>query len=315
MDFELTADQEALRDGIHKLLRGRAPMDRVRVAEQLPGAVDPSLWAELDAAGVFSLRLPEDAGGTGLGMADAVLVFEELGRSLVSGPLVATLVCAGSVDGIVVAVERTGGPLVIEHLGAADHLILLDEHGAWRVAVADVDAEPVPEPIDPLTPLHRLRSVPQGEQVAGEVIAARWRLEGAVLTAALLLGIAAATTEIAVAYAGDRHQFDRPIGSFQAIKHLLADMLVRAEVARAAVYAAGVTLDDPCAGDPIRAAAVAKVQAGQAAMANGKGCIQVHGGMGFTWDADAHLYLKRAWVLDTQFGSASDHAEILADFA
>ena len=85
-----------------------------------------------------------------------------------------------------------------------------------------------------------------------------------------------------------------PSASFQAVKHLLADMLVRAEVARAAVYAAGVTLDDPTVGDPDRAVAAAKLMAGEAAVANGKACIQVHGGMGFTWEVDAHLYLKRA---------------------
>ena len=124
---------------------------------------------------------------------------------------------------------------------------------------------------------------------------------------------AEATTELAVAYAKERHQFDRPIGSFQAVKHLLADMVVRAEVARAAVYAAGVTLDDPLVGDAARAVATAKFMAGEAARQNGKACVQVHGGMGFTWEVDAHLYLKRAWVLDAAFGSVDDHALAIAD--
>mgnify|MGYP003441729514 FL=1 len=89
-------------------------------------------------------------------------------------------------------------------------------------------------------------------------------------------------------------------------------MLTRAEVARAAVYAAGVTLDDPSVGDPVRAAHGAKLIAGEAGIANGKACIQVHGGMGFTWEVDAHLYLKRAFVLDTVFGSGDHHAEAMA---
>ena len=96
------------------------------------------------------------------------------------------------------------------------------------------------------------------------------------------------------------------------MKHILADMLTRAEVARAAVYAAGVTLDDPSVGDPARAAHGAKLIAGEAGIANGKACIQVHGGMGFTWEVDAHLYLKRAFVLDTVFGSGDVHAEAMA---
>ena len=91
-------------------------------------------------------------------------------------------------------------------------------------------------------------------------------------------------------------------------------MLTRTEVARAAVYAAGVTLDDPEVGDRARAVAAAKLIAGEAAFVNGKACIQVHGGMGFTWEVDAHLYLKRARVLDTVFGPADEQAERMAAY-
>jgi alkylation response protein AidB-like acyl-CoA dehydrogenase len=107
-------------------------------------------------------------------------------------------------------------------------------------------------------------------------------------------------------------QFDRPIGSFQAVKHILADMLVRAEVARAAVYAAGVHLDDSMGAEAARAVAGAKLLAGEAAVANAKASIQVHGGMGFTWEAVPHLYLKRAAVLATSFGSADHLSEAMA---
>ena len=118
--------------------------------------------------------------------------------------------------------------------------------------------------------------------------------------------------ELGTAYAPERQQFGKPIGTFQAVKHLLADMLTRSEVARAAVYAAGVTLDDPSVGDPDRSAAGAKFIAGHAAIANAKSCIQVHGGMGFTWEVDVHLFLKRAWVLETVFGTGDHHAEAMA---
>jgi alkylation response protein AidB-like acyl-CoA dehydrogenase len=95
------------------------------------------------------------------------------------------------------------------------------------------------------------------------------------------------------------------------VKHLLADMVVRTEVARAAVYAAGAHLDEPDAALD-RSVAVAKHVAGEAAIANGKAATQVHGGMGFTWEVDVHLLLKRAWVLDTHFGSADRHADRVA---
>ena len=132
------------------------------------------------------------------------------------------------------------------------------------------------------------------------------------VTAAQLVGIAGACTDAAVAYAKERQQFDKPIGSFQAVKHICADMLVRAEVARAAVHAAAAALDDPSSGDANRAASAAKLLAGQAAIANAKSSMQVHGGMGFTWEVDVHLYLKRAWVLDKAFGGSGDHADAIA---
>ena len=123
------------------------------------------------------------------------------------------------------------------------------------------------------------------------------------LTAALQVGAAAWTTELAVEYAKQRRQFGRPIGGFQAVKHLCADMVVRTEVARAAVHAAAVTVDQPDVGDrPTWPRAGAKLLADEAALANGRSSIQVHGGMGFTWEVPVHLAYKRARVLATQLG-------------
>jgi alkylation response protein AidB-like acyl-CoA dehydrogenase len=170
----------------------------------------------------------------------------------------------------------------------------------------------VATPTDPLTPVWLVDDLPAGETVGDGALAARLVREGTVLAAAFQTGIARATTDLAVAYAKEREQFNRPIGSFQAVKHILADMLVRAEVARAAADAAAVTLDQPEVGDPALAVAAAKAVAGEAAVRNGEACIQVHGGMGFTWEALPHLYLKRAWVLDAAFGSADASADEVA---
>jgi alkylation response protein AidB-like acyl-CoA dehydrogenase len=170
----------------------------------------------------------------------------------------------------------------------------------------------VAESMDPLTPLHQVSTLAAGDLLGGPDLAATWRREGATLTAALLLGLADGAMELAVAYAKEREQFGRPIGSFQAVKHLCADMLTRTELARSAVYAAAVTLDGRGIDDPDRMVAAAKITAGEAARANGKSCIQIHGGMGFTAEVDAHLYLKRALVLETWFGSADDHCEAVA---
>lgn len=119
--------------------------------------------------------------------------------------------------------------------------------------------------------------------------------------------------EMAVAYAKVREQFGRAIGSFQAVKHMLAEMFVRQEAARAGAYNGGATLDAPEVADVERAVAAAKITAGEAAIRNGRACIQVHGGMGFTWEVLAHYFFKRAWVLENLFGTQDEHAERIAE--
>src|SRR4029450_11818829 len=127
--------------------------------------------------------------------------------------------------------------------------------------------------------------------------------------AAYEVGMAQACVEAATGYSLERQQFDRPIGSFQAVKHIPAHMAVRAGVARAAVDAASVALDDGDAASYERAVAGARLLAGEAALKNAKGSLQVHGGMGFTWEVDGHLYLKRAWLWNTAFGRRAAHGD------
>ncbi len=319
MDFELSDDQVALQDGVRSFCGGRFDIAAVR-ALAATGAVEAGRWRELADLGVFSLRLPEADGGTGLGWADSVLAFEELGRALVPGPLVWTHLLADRVPGaatgdvVVAGLDRHDPSGVIEFPEALDLLVVLDDDGVWGVEAASLELEALDSLLDPLTPVSRLAGpLPAGDRLGDASDAADLRRQGAALTAALELGVAEAATDLAVAYAKARHQFGRPVGAFQALKHLMADMFVRAELARSAVYAAGVTLDDPEVGPVARAVASAKVTAGEAALGNAKTCIQVHGGMGYTWEIDAHLLLKRAYVLEASFGTRDDWADVLAD--
>jgi hypothetical protein len=232
---------------------------------------------------------------------------------LLPGPLAATHLAAGAVKGAaeggtVVAVLDEGRP--VAHLGAADALIAVVggevrvlEGAALRTLVRGA-TRPV-RSLDPLTPLHRVTApVVLGDPLPGSG-AARFRREGTLLSAAEQLGSAARTTEMAVQHARGREQFGSPIGAFQAVKHLCAQMLVRAELARAAVYAAAVTAD------PVEIAG-AKLLADEAAVRNARDCLQVHGGMGFTWEADVHLHLKRAWLRAGQWLTAAEAEEALA---
>ncbi len=301
MNFDLSDDERALRDGIRALCEGRFDMERVR------RGFDRDVFAELADTGVFSLRTD------GFGWVDASLTFQELGRALIPGPLVWSHLAHGLLDGVVGGVERPGpgAPIVVEHRADLDALAVLDDAGVAVVRPEALVGEALTWPLDPLTPMERLAGLPPGERVGDAAVAAAWRQGGALLTAAYQAGMAQACVERATAYALERQQFGRPIGSFQAVKHLLADLSVRAEVTRAAVDAAACTLDDPTAGDPERAVRGAKLLAGDAALGNAKGALQVYGGMGFTWEVDIHLFLKRAWVLNRAFGTPAAHADAL----
>jgi len=298
VNFDLTADQEALRDGIRAVCDGKFPMTRVR------GGFDRSVHDDLAETGLFSLR------ADGFGWADAGIAFQELGRALVPGPLVWTHLAHGLVEGVVTGVERPADDegAVVEHLAQSDAVVVLDD--AVR-RLPEVKGDDLDWPLDPLTPVTRVPSLPPGDLVDG-ADAGEWRRGGAVLTAAYQAGMAAECVRAATAYSLERHQFDRPVGSFQAVKHILADMAVRAEVARTAVDAAACTLDDPEGADVERIVAGARILAGEAALKNAKGSLQVHGGMGFTWEVDVHLFLKRAWLLNTTFGPLAAHADALA---
>ncbi len=316
MDFQLSEDQSALQEGVRAFCAGRLTTDQLRALETT--GFDAELWRELAELGVFSLRVPEEAGGVGLGSVEAVLVFEELGRCLAPGPLLWSHLAAGRIDGaqsggtVVTGLDLIGapeGPYLIEHLANADVVLVLRPEGVERLDPAALDATPVGVPLDPFTPLHHAPALPRGETIGSPSEAAALRLEGAALAAAALLGISQATLTLALDYAKKREQFGRAIGSFQAIKHMFADMFVRQEAARAAVWAAAATLDDPAVGDVLRAVCAAKLLAGDAAMKNARKCIQIHGGMGYTWEVPAHYYLKRTWVLENVFGTVDDQAD------
>ncbi|MEU0246848.1 acyl-CoA dehydrogenase family protein [Streptomyces sp. NPDC006235] len=285
MRFRLTDDQRALRDAMRQLLERHFDGEALRAAAQGPARLDRELWRALGDAGFFALRLPQAQGGVGLGLPEAVLVFEEAGRVLLPGPLTATHLAAGVVPGaatgetVVAAVD--GG--LVEWPAQAD-VVRGDAAGAVPV-----------RSLDPLTPLHRVPGAAAAEPDPVAVL----------LTAAEQLGTAARVCELAVQHARAREQFGRPVGSFQAVAHLCAGMLVRSETARAAVYAAAVTAD------PVDIAA-ARLLADDAAVRGARDCLQVHGGMGFTWESEVHLHLKRAWVRTHRAGGVTESEEILA---
>jgi len=315
MDFWPTDDQLALQEGVRSFCQGRFPFDTLHDIEAAGGRIERSAWKDIADMGVFSLR------NDGFGVSDAALVFEELGRALVPGPLVATylaathLADAGAASGdTIVGLSEVAEPVtVIEFADDLDVLLLLDSNGVRRMAPDALPTDAVERPINPLTPLRVAHAVTAGGELVLSGDAARaLRLEGTLLTAAMQVGVAFAAIDLAVEYAKGREQFGRPIGQFQAVKHMCADMLTRAEVARSATYAAAANLEGKGEDDAEHSVRVAKMLAGDAAIFCGKTGIQVHGGMGFTWEVNAQRYWKSATVLDTHFGNSDDHADAIA---
>ncbi|MFJ4784420.1 acyl-CoA dehydrogenase family protein [Streptomyces sp. NPDC088794] len=296
MRFQLTGEQRALQAAVRDVIGRRSGAGSSWLVARFPAPLDGDagngvsqhrldrgLWRALGDLGFFSLRLSEGDGGAGLGLAEAVLAFEETGRALVCGPLVATHLAAGVVPGAATGetvVAAADGRLV-EWLDEAD-VVLPGAEGAVPL-----------RSVDPLTPLHRVPAPARTDPVA------------VLLTAAEQLGTATRVCELAVQHARTREQFGQPIGAFQAVKHLCAGLLVRAEVARAAVYAAAVTADRTDI-------AAARLLADEAAVRGARDCLQVHGGMGFTWESEVHLHLKRAWVREQRGGGGAECEELLA---
>ena len=317
MDLEPTDDQTSLRDELRRFLSARVDSDARRAMAEQPGAVDRGVWRELASMGVFGLPVAEDAGGVGLGWAEAAIVFEELGRAAVPGPVIATALAAavgglgidGAIDGsTVVGMVEAGDPLLIEHLDGLDVLVVLDGDGVV-VAEPPSGGSAAPHPLDPLTPVTLVRGVPSGRPVDASGVAAELRAGSALLGAAKQVGLGTAALELGTEYAKEREQFGRVIGSFQAVKHMLADGAVGLEIARAAVHAAAVARDEGAEGHRVE---TARIVASRAAHTATEACIQVHGGMGYTWELDAHLFLKRVLVLDQAPGTPADAVDAVA---
>jgi alkylation response protein AidB-like acyl-CoA dehydrogenase len=313
MDFHLDDDQLALQENVARFCRTRWPLERV--GERPTGGLDHAAWKELVALGVTGVMVDEARGGLGLGAVECAVVFEQLGYHLVPGPLLWSALAAQVIrevaSGEITAggTEDRGAPLLfVEHAAEVDTFLVLRASGVSRIDAAEVPPAAEGEALDPLNTVGVFPALPEGTRIGDAAEAARLRRAGVVLAAALQLGISHAALDVAVAYSLEREQFGVPIGSFQALKHVMADMYVRTGLARSATYAAAAVLDDPAVGDVDRSASGAKLLAGEAAVENARASIQVLGGMGFTWGMAPHFLLKRALVLDQAFGTPTSHA-------
>ena len=320
IDFDFTNEQRALRDVARDLFAKSSPPSLIR--ERWKGERDPKLWRAIAEVGLLGVIVPEQFGGSGGDETDLVLVLEEAGRAALPEPFLETLVTArlialGGSDvlrqtwlpriasGDAVAALALATDPFVSYAGIADILLLLDPTGARLLTREDFAASPVPN-IDVARPLFRVESK-RGERLNLTTPAS----PAAAAVAAMQNGVAQRLLEQTTEYVAARKQFGRPVGSFQAVKHKLANVHVAIEASRPAAWHAAYTFAHDLPEAP-RAASVAKVAASHAeALANAE-ALQCHGGIGFTWEHDLHIWLKRGLALQPAFGTPAEHRAMLA---
>jgi alkylation response protein AidB-like acyl-CoA dehydrogenase len=324
VNFDFTDDQRAIKDTARDLLANRFKLERLRELAESKAYADDA-WKEISELGWPGIFIDEEHGGQGLGVLELVILQEELGYVLAPLPFLSNAAAGlvlqetGSTDWLAgvasgeklgtVGVVKDGRAALVPDADAADFIVLIDGDVATLLERGDAQVEP----IDAIDPTRRYASVQAngGEQLGD---AGRSRDLIALALAAELVGISQRAMEMAVEYAKDRKQFDRPIGAYQAVSHACADMLKEVEGARSLVYYAGWAAGAAPDEFPL-AASMAKAYASDAGWQVTASALQVHGGIGFTWEHDLHWFLKRAKTDGVLYGSARDHRERVADLA
>ncbi len=320
IDFEFSDEQRALRDVARDLFAKQSPPSLIRA--RWKGERDEKLWRALAEVGLLGITIPERFGGAGGDETDAVLVLEEAGRAALPEPFAETLLASRLIElhgddvlseswlpriaqGDVVATIGLETDPFVAYAADADLIVLVDASGARLLTRDDIKAKPVRSQ-DPARPLYSIEAK-RGERLDLTTPS----LRAAAAIAATQLGVARRLLEMTVDYVKDRKQFGKPVGSFQAVKHKLARVHTAIEEARpAAWYAAYAFAHD--LPDAARAASVAKVAASRAeALANAE-ALQCHAGIGFTWEHDLHIWLKRGIALQPAFGTPAEHRAMLA---
>lgn len=312
-------EQAMIAESVRQFLADELPLERLRPNAKHSDAV--RIRGAMAELGWFGIGIPSDAGGIGLGLVEEMLVQRECGRHLVSTSVLATVLAGhvaaeagdGSLLAGLLAGERsaamavaTGGDVLAFDWSPGDLLLVWDMDQAALFPSEEFASPKAEQGLDDSLTLHRgtlgiaLHRIAADQALIG--------LRANALIAARMAGLAGQACTLAVEYAKVREQFGKPIGSFQAIKHRCADMALRAEGAAHLVALACLKLQAGAPDAPLQVAA-AKLKAGHAAHENGRAAIQIHGGIGFHAECDAHWFMKRAHVYDQLGGNMELQAQ------
>ena len=334
MDFTFSDDQRTLRDAMRDFLAVEARPELQRQRWQTTDGRPAELWRQFAEQGLTGLSVPEEAGGLGLGDTDWVLMAQELGDCAVDDSVVDSCwIAVALLRGLPqehplrqpwlekiatgqarIAVGHRINPLVADAHVA--HLLLLEHNGALHALDPQSVKLTANDSVDPARRLFRVDWTPTAANCLLDAPAAAplWQAaldRGALATAAQMLGLSKRMLDLAIAYTAERKQFGKVLGSFQAVKHLLADVAVKLEFARPVAHRAAYALSN---GRPASIhVSHAKLAATEASALAAKNCMQVHGAMGYTWELDLQMYMKRAWALAGAWGDRSFHKARVAD--
>ncbi len=337
MDFGFSEDQTLLQQTVRDFLDAECTSEFVRGLWDSETGRSPAFWAKLAEIGVPGLLIPEAHGGLGLDERDLVLALEETGRAALAEPVIETAAVAvptlialgahGAGDLARAWLPRIASGDAIVAVGHSESPLIADAHIADLLLLPDRDAL---HAVDPATT--RLVAHPSNDQ-SRRLFAVEWTPaagtrvasgptglhlqaamldRGALACAAQQIGVAQQLIDMGALYATQRRQFGVAIGSFQAVKHRLANARVQLEYARAVVYRAAnsVAIDAPTRSIDV---SMAKALAGEAACFAAGESLQVHGAIGYTYEQDLHVWMKRAWSLDLSFGTGAWHRARVGD--
>jgi alkylation response protein AidB-like acyl-CoA dehydrogenase len=329
VNFDLDDEQQEIKRTAHEFLGDRFKAEKVReLAESR--SYDEGLWKQISELGWPGIAIAEEDGGQGLGMLELAVLLEESGYACAPSPLLGTVGAALVISAAgsdeqrlewlpkLASGEATGAfggfaegqSTLFCDLPTADVAVTFDGEGALLAPAAEVEFE-LFQTID-ATRSYGLVTEAAGERLPGDVDAGRDCL--AVAIAGELTGIAQRAMEMAVEYARERQQFGRPIGSYQAVSHRCAAMLLAAEESRSLTYYAAWTADAEPESLPL-AAAMAAARSADAGWQVPASALQVFGGIGFTWEHDLQFWLKRGRVAGRMLGTPRDHRERIADLS
>ncbi|MDX2209641.1 MAG: acyl-CoA dehydrogenase family protein [Sphingopyxis sp.] len=335
MNFQFSDEAEALRDQARKFLAERADKAKARAVMESGTSHDAALWAEIVALGWPALRIPEEHGGLGLSILDLCVLAEEVGRALAPVPFTSSVLLAtealliagtpeqqarwlpklaeGSAMGTVALSAKpvTGDTLAPVHdAAAADFIIFTAPNGLHLIETAQCKVEPV-ETVDLVRRASRVTLTGHAAPMAGGSTAAEaFQHSAAILLAFEGLGGADAAMEMALGYTQQRVAFGRKIAGYQAVKHRLADMYIKNQLARSHAYygAWALSTDAP---ELAQAAAGARLAAIDAYQFAAEENVQLHGGIGFTWESDCQFFYRRARTLTLALGGKALWADRL----